>query len=209
MRVARIVNGVVATSMSYTGAMHAVIVAPPEHMLEERRRLGHDRFDEVWDGVLHMVPPPTSHHQLLGTELIATLVPLARGLGLRVIHEAGLFDPIAGERNYRQPDVMVIDPARISRRGIEGRAELVIEILSPDDESRQKLPFYAKHGTQEVWLIEPETRAVEVYVLRGDTYFAVAPEPDGSVRAPRLGLVLRTVAGPKLRLEWADGNTEV
>lgn len=32
----------------------------PEGLLAERARLGHDRFDEMWEGVLHMVPPPRS-----------------------------------------------------------------------------------------------------------------------------------------------------
>jgi hypothetical protein len=30
----------------------------PQAMLDERRRPGHDVRDEMWDGVLHMVPPP-------------------------------------------------------------------------------------------------------------------------------------------------------
>lgn len=30
----------------------------PEAMLAERRRLGLDRRDEMWNRVLHMVPPP-------------------------------------------------------------------------------------------------------------------------------------------------------
>jgi Uma2 family endonuclease len=195
--------------MSYTGAMRAVIVHPPEHMLAERSRLGHDIRDEVWDGVLHMVPQPTYDHQLLESALIRVLWPLANATGLEVVPELGLFDPVKGETSYRVPDVLVVDPAHATRRGVEGRAEIVIEILSPNDESREKLPFYAAHGTQEVWLLDPDRRAVEVYVLRGQTYYAIAPEPDGGVRAPRLGLVLRTVARPKLRLEWADGSAEI
>jgi Uma2 family endonuclease len=209
VRLARIVDLIGADPMGYTGTMHAVIIDPPEDVVAERRRLGIDGRDEVWDGVLHMVPPPTSFHSLLQVNLIVTLVPIARRIGLEIYTESGLFDPGAGEKNFRVPDLMVVDPARVSRRGTEGRAEIAIEILSPGDESRKKLPFYAKHGTQEVWLVHPETRVVEVYVLRGQTYVAVAPEADGSVRAPRLGLVLRTVAGPKLRLEWADGLADI
>ena len=36
--------------------MRAVLLEVPEAMLDERRRLGHDGRDEMWDGVLHMVP---------------------------------------------------------------------------------------------------------------------------------------------------------
>ena len=34
-------------------------------VLEDRRKRGADRWDEMWDGVLHMVPPPGSAHQSL------------------------------------------------------------------------------------------------------------------------------------------------
>ena len=156
-----------------------------------------------------MVPQPSFSHQQLASDLNHFLWPLARAAGLRTVPETGLYDPIAGQRNYRVPDLLVVDPDCATERGVEGRAEIVIEILSPNDESREKLPFYAKHASQEVWLIHPKTRVVEVYVLRAGTYAAVEADPDGSLRAPRLGLVLRTVAGPKLRIEWADGAAEI
>jgi hypothetical protein len=40
----------------------------PQALLDERRRLGLDRRDEMWDGVLHVVPPPKDAHQSLGAE---------------------------------------------------------------------------------------------------------------------------------------------
>ena len=33
------------------------MVAVPESLLAERRRIGADRRDEMWDGLLHMVQP--------------------------------------------------------------------------------------------------------------------------------------------------------
>jgi hypothetical protein len=40
----------------------AVVLDPPsaglEELVERRRRSGLDRFDEVWQGVLHIVPAP-------------------------------------------------------------------------------------------------------------------------------------------------------
>ena len=37
-------------------------VAIPE-VIRFRERTGADRFDEMWEGVLHMRPSPTFHHQ--------------------------------------------------------------------------------------------------------------------------------------------------
>jgi hypothetical protein len=44
-----------------------------EALLDRRRRLGQDLFDEVWEGVLHINPAPSGRHarieaQLLGLE---------------------------------------------------------------------------------------------------------------------------------------------
>jgi Uma2 family endonuclease len=167
----------------------------PESMLEERRRLGHDRFDEVWDGVLHMVPPASVQHMRLETELENALQKIVSPRGLHVVHEAGLYDPATpGHKNYRQPDVMIFAAAYVSDRGVEGRAELVIEIVSPNDESRQKLPFYAAIGVKEVWLLDPRARTVEVFS-------GLSPiEPDGAViQAPALGLAL-SIEGATLHI---------
>jgi hypothetical protein len=46
--------------------MRAVLLEVPEAMLAERRRLELDGRDEVWNGVLHMVPPSGGPHQRLG-----------------------------------------------------------------------------------------------------------------------------------------------
>lgn len=135
--------------------MQAVMLEVPEALLAERRRLGHDRFDEMWEGVLHMVPPPSFGHQGLEAWLVEIWAPLARARGLRVTTDTGLFDPsVTDFFSYRQPDVAVSAPAHISRRGIEGRAELVVEVRSPNDEAYEKLPFYERVGVQEVLVIE-------------------------------------------------------
>jgi len=45
----------------------------PSHLLAERRRLGLDLFDEMWEGELHMVPPPSEEHQRTGGRLSVAL----------------------------------------------------------------------------------------------------------------------------------------
>jgi hypothetical protein len=77
-----------------------------------------------------------------------------------------------------------------------------------NDERREKLPFYAKCKIPEVWLIDPVTRAVEAHVLRKGSY-AVVVTREGSVIAPRLGIELRVIDGPKLRVSWAGGTADV
>ncbi len=183
----------------YTRSMRAVMLEVPEGFLEDRRRKGLDKRDEVWDGVLHMVPPATFRHQTLGSELLVVLHRLARSRGLQAVYEVGLFDPTKGLDNYRVPDLVLVEPKHASERGVEGRAALVVEILSPNDESRDKLPFYARTGVSEVWLVHPVTRVIEIFTLAEGELVEVAPAA-GSVRSPLLGIELTTVAGPKLQI---------
>ncbi|HEY5924160.1 MAG TPA: Uma2 family endonuclease [Kofleriaceae bacterium] len=181
--------------------MRAVVLEMPPHWIEERRRLGHDLRDEVWDGVLHMVPQPGTPHMGLSSDLVFVLIPLARARGYRVFFETSLFGA-AGEKNYRVPDLTIVHPDNVSERGFEQHAELVIEILSANDESRDKLPFYAMCGVREVWLIDPATRAFEILSLE-DRYATVR------TASAVLGVTLSTVEGPKLHIKWADGSAEI
>ena len=87
--------------------MRAIMLEPSPAFLEERRKKGWDRFDEVWDGVLHMVPPPGGFHQALGADLHNVLFPLADRMGLSLLYNTGLF---RREDDFRQPDLAVIDP---------------------------------------------------------------------------------------------------
>jgi Uma2 family endonuclease len=198
------------TSPGMLSTMRAVMIDPPPEMLEERRRLGQDKRDEVWDGVVHMVPPASSPHQYFGSDLEFVLRRVCTPRGLRVGREQGVLAPETADfSNYRVPDINVAQPRFVSRRGVEGRAELVVEVLSPKDESRDKFDFYARCDVQEVWLVDPDTRAIEVYTLRGGKYFAVTPDLAGIVHAPVLAIDMTIVDGPKLRLVWVDGAEEI
>lgn len=131
------------------------------------------------------------------------LVPVARRRGLEFWSDGtGVYGP--GDKNWRIPDISLSRPEHASARGLE-TAELVVEVLSPDDESRQKLPYYAKIGIREVWLIDPTTRVIEIYTLVTDTYELVA-FVNGVAMSPCLGITLSVVAGPRLRLADIDGT---
>jgi Uma2 family endonuclease len=184
--------------------MRALMLEVPEHLLQERSRLGHDRRDEMWEGVLHMVPQPLSHHQRLGALLLQALMPAADAKGLWAAYETSLFRPSLGASDYRVPDVVVARPEHVSERGVEGRAELVVEILSPGDESREKLPFYADVGCEEVLLVDRETLVLELHV-RGEA----RPPGDGPVALESLGVSIERIEGPALVATWVDVRSEI
>jgi Uma2 family endonuclease len=193
--------------LSTLGTVKAVMLEVDERMLEERRRLGHDRWDEMWEGVLHMVPPAGGPHQGLGTNLLVVIVPLAKRRGLVARYETGLFRP-AVDDDYRVPDLLVTGPERLVQRGVDGAAELVVEILSDNDESYAKLDWYAALGVREMLILDPATLAVELYRGSPQGPVRAPPGPDGSVRCEVLEAGLVTIAGA-IRVDWEGGEADV
>ncbi|HET6953373.1 MAG TPA: Uma2 family endonuclease [Acidimicrobiales bacterium] len=158
--------------------MRAVMIEVPPHLLEERRRMGADRWDEMWEGELHMVPPPAERHQSLGARLIEVLGPIARARGLKVAYEIGLF---LRDDDYRMPDLAVYRPDQASERGLEAAAELVVELVSPGDESRVKLPWYASLDVREVLLIARDSLCPELYRCDSGKPVPVAPAESATI----------------------------
>ncbi len=175
----------------------------PQALLDERRARGADRWDEMWEGELHIVPPPSVEHQRVGSELFLVLGPLAKAHGLVPLHDTtGLFRP-GVDNDWRCPDNTYVDPVRLSERGVEGGASLVVEVLSPNDETYRKLDWYASVGVGEVLVMEPETRRVELFANRGGRMVPVHP-----VHIQALGVRAETVDG-RLRLTWEGGSAEI
>jgi Uma2 family endonuclease len=149
--------------------MPTLVLDPQPHelaaLIERRRRLGQDLFDEVWEGVLHMNPAPRGRHGAIETQLAVLLTPLARAAGLVL---TGQFNVGSSEEDYRVPDLGV--HRAFSDRVWYPSAMLVIEIVSPGDESYKKLDFYAAHGVEEVVIVDPGERVVKWSVLGDGEY---------------------------------------
>lgn len=184
--------------------MRAVLLEVPEAMLAERRRLGLDGRDEMWNRVLHMVPPPGGPHQRLGTQLIRVLGPLAERQGLTPSYETGLFRTAD---DYRVPDQLYCRPEQQSERGAEG-AELVVEIRSEGDETYEKIGFYAELGVREMLIVHPEGRWVELLRSVGGRLLPVTADTEGVMRSDVLEVQFAPVEG-QLRIIWEDGAADV
>jgi Uma2 family endonuclease len=159
-----------------------------EALKERRRRSGLDRLDEVWEGVLHMVAAPHGRHAKIAQQLAELLGPLARDAGLDpTMHE---FNLGGSEQDFRVPDGGL--HREFSDRVWYPTAALVVEIVSPEDETWQKLPFYAAHGVDEVLIVDPEKRSVHWLARAGEEYREVE----------RSGLIELSAAGLAERIDW-------
>jgi Uma2 family endonuclease len=150
---------------------------------------------EIVDGVVVVTPAPSRGHQRISIRLASTLHAFAAGHGLGEVYAAP-FDVLFGEGDYFEPDVLFVDRDRLgilSDRGCEGPPDLVVEILSASTAERDrgiKLDRYRLYGVREYWVVDPETRTIEVWdlatgaelpaVIGPDETLRWTPRPDGS-----------------------------
>jgi Uma2 family endonuclease len=185
-------------------------------LLEQRRRLGLDRWDEMWEGVLHMAPAAANEHQRMVGELLVFLVPLLRRTGRGTIRIGiNVFDEASPLENYRIPDLTFVAAGRerlFADDGIRGGGpDAVIEVRSPGDESYDKLPFFAKLGVREVLIIDRDTKRVDAFRLQSGQYSRQEPGAQVEVVSEALGIRFQTLptAPPRLLVADALGDDRV
>ena len=193
--------------------MEAVIKEMPKHWLEERRKSDASCRDEMWSGVLHMAPMPNLFHQELGSELFGLLKQRwAKPLGGKVYQEINLTTPEDEQdwtKNYRVPDLVLLSAERLEFRRVEyvaGPPLVCIEIKSPNDESYEKLPFYAGLGVPEVWSIDRDTKKPDMLILKEGEYRSLTADQEGWLRSDAVGVRMRD-RDAKLLMEF-DGDAE-
>src|SRR6185437_14158117 len=135
-----------------------------------RQRSGADRWDEMWEGVLHMPPMPNRNHQDLEGSLESYLrFYWAPPRQAKVYHQINLAAIGGWSNNYRIPDLVLLSPERFAidrNEFFEGAPDVVVEIHSPGDETYEKMPFYRDLGVPEVWIIHRDSREPEIHVLK-------------------------------------------
>jgi Uma2 family endonuclease len=134
-------------------------------LLERRHQLDLDRRDEVWEGVLHMIPPPSVEHERVAMRLVRVLGPVADTGGLEIMGAIGIG---TGKDDYRVPDLALLRPGFAPQWN--ETAALLIEIVSPGDKSWEKLGFYAAHHVDELLIIDPQKRSVDWLALEAGEY---------------------------------------
>jgi Uma2 family endonuclease len=130
---------------------------------------------ELIDGVSYLMSPaPTPTHQGILAEVARVIGNFLHKKPCKVfvapfdvrLNAAGADDTVV------QPDVLVIcDQKKIDSRGCVGAPDLVIEITSPSTGIRDhtiKLEKYLNAGVRECWIIDPDSKTVQVYILQED-----------------------------------------
>lgn len=131
------------------------------------------RLLEFTDGSIEVLPMPTDRHQVISRFLL-----FAFSLFMERVGGIVLYAPLRlqiREGKFREPDLLLVldadDPRRQNAFWLG--ADLVIEIVSPDDPKRDlktKRVDYAEARIPEYWIVNPEDETIAVLRLAGNRY---------------------------------------
>jgi Uma2 family endonuclease len=124
-----------------------------------------------------MAPPKRLHQKIL-MELAAQLHAFSKGIGCEVYPAPFGVRLFPREDNsddtFFEPDITVVcDPAKLDDQGCRGAPDLVVEILSPSTVRHDflyKFNKYREAGVREYWIVNPDEKILQVYILDGDSY---------------------------------------
>ena len=190
-----------------------------EELRRERAAAGSDRGDEVWEGTYMMVPLPNNEHQEFVNRLAAIFQDtVGWDSGHIVLPGANVSDRVKGwEHNYRCPDVVVyLEGTHAKDCGTHwyGGPDVGVEVVSEDDRTRDKIPFYSNVGTRELLIVDRNPWSLELFRLTGKKLksVGVSSGKKGRVLTSRiLPLSFRLITGqprPSIQVvRSTDGKT--
>ena len=142
---------------------------PGEFTVEDYRNLPEDLRCELIDGYFYDMASPATVHQRISMALAAALYNYIHAQGGDCEVFAAPFDVQldCDDKTMVQPDISVVCSSdRIREWGIFGAPDMVIEILSPSTEKKDrtlKTMKYADAGVREYWLVDPSRGRVVVH----------------------------------------------
>lgn len=137
---------------------------------------------EIINGEAFAMAPPSRIHQEILTGLFGQLYDYLKGkkckvypapFGVRLFEEDG--DYPEDVDTMVEPDISVVcDPDKLDDHGCKGAPDLIIEILSPStrrNDRMTKFNLYQRAGVREYWIVDPDSKDVQSFVLDGGRYF--------------------------------------
>lgn len=135
---------------------------------------------EIINGEAFMLATPSRIHQEVSMAIAAQLYNFLEGKRCKVypapfgvrLFEQGTDSPEDVD-TVVEPDISVVcDLSKLDQHGCKGAPDLIVEILSPSSRRHDrlvKLNLYQRAGVREYWIVDPDNKSVQVFLLDGDT----------------------------------------
>ncbi len=166
------------------------------------RVIGRENRAEWVDGEIIKLVPDNLEHFLLMDFLSDLIKSYVRRQALGLVFFANCLMRLETRPSGRVPDIFFVANEHLDRLTgtyLNGPADLVVEIVSPDSEMRdrvEKLREYGEARIPEYWLLEQPRREALFYVLDAEGHYQRVPPSDN-------GICTSTVLkGFRLRVEW-------
>jgi Uma2 family endonuclease len=161
-----------------------------------------DTRAEWVNGEVVLLSPPSNRHQLLVGFLSALLRIFSETHQLGTVLSEPFQMKTGPDLPGREPDILFIAREHLDRLKnvyLDGPADLVVEIISPDSRGRdrgEKFYEYEQGGVREYWLLDYLCRQAEFYQRGTDGIFRLVPiGEDGLYHSAVL-------AGLWLKVDW-------
>lgn len=165
--------------------------------------LDEDTRAEWVRGEVEMVSPANLRHQDLSDFLGALMRYWVEAFDLGKVLSAPFQMKLPPPADVgREPDLLFVARAHLDRLRptyLDGPADLVVEIASPESLGRDRGDKYLEYeqaGIPEYWLLDPDRRQAEFYELGADGRYRLALAGAAGVYESR------ALAGFRLPLEW-------
>ncbi|MBZ0292163.1 MAG: Uma2 family endonuclease [Anaerolineae bacterium] len=149
--------------------------------LNELLAFGTDAQVEIIHGVLVEMSPVGGLHHIIVSNINRILDTYVQRVQSGWVFPDGLLYLMGSEskglRNAFVPDVSFIRNESIPhdwdlKKPFPGAPDIAVEVMSPDDKAPlilQKVRTYLEKGTQEVWVVYPDSRELHQYQQQSDT----------------------------------------
>ena len=138
-----------------------------------------ERVELFMGKIFEISPAPTSSHQRISRNICTELIIFLQKRPCEVFYAP--FDVrLEKDKNDEQaktvvqPDICVIcDFTKIDERRCKGAPDLIVEILSPGNstkEMKNKFELYEKAGVLEYWIVQPADKTIFQYILTDDQF---------------------------------------
>ena len=181
----------------------SVTPTPPPRMTYEEFLEWGDGIRAEWvDGEVIVMSPASEPHQNLGGLLSSLLRYFVEAYELGRILIPPFQMRLSTRPSGREPDLLFISKDkldRLKRTYLDGPADMVVEIVSPDSQARDrgdKFYEYEQAGIPEYWMLDQTRRQAEFYHLGEDgTYKRIAIGDDGIFHSD-------VIKGLWLKVDW-------
>lgn len=141
-----------------------------------------ERIELLYGEPVMMAPPSRIHQKICG-ELHRQIANYLEGKKCEVYNApftVRLFEQCSDSADdvdtIVEPDLSVIcDVTKLDDRGCKGAPDMVIEVLSPSTRRHDQLVkfnLYQRAGVFEYWIVDPEAKSVQSFILEDGRYSA-------------------------------------